>query len=508
MKRYLVGGAARDLLLGRWPKEWDYAFEGNAESFIQANPGACKVGRSVSVVLFQGMEYMPLASGTLTEDLRSRDLTINALALDENGRLHAHPLALDDLRARVLRIAAPDALERDPLRVFRIARFAAQFPDFSVHPATFAAMREAAANNLLASLPAERVGRETLRALAAPLPSRFLLVLADAGCLHPWFAECTDMDAVPAGPPQFHAGTVLEHTCRVMDALAGDQLTVWMGLVHDLGKTTTPPATLPHHYGHERRGKFMAHALAAECCLPVWGGVLADSQCHGRGQLRRKWSSPPGNIYAALRLPLTQAFASGAAALVTGTLLAEAFAQQGIALSLKWPNDLLLCPSSASGTPQACPIGKVGGILLEERAGALIAGIGINVASVPAAGHIRAGGLSAARLNDLPHVNIQDKDALLDMWSCLVDSFISCYRQWEKLGHTAWLASAEQRLVWKGEQVMLDDGERRFGVLLGLAASGGVRLVCDGVEKEFVSGNLSLVHCRACSKGCLPYENI
>ena len=268
MKCYLVGGAVRDLLLGRWPKEWDYAFEGNAEDFIQANPGACKVGRSVSVIVFKGVEHMPLVRGLLPEDLRSRDLTINALALDENGRLYAHPQAFTDLRARVLRLAAPDALKRDPLRVFRIARFAAQFPDFFVHPVTLAAMREAATNRLLDALPAERVGRETRRALAAPLPSRFLRLLAQAECLHPWFAECAGMDCIPAEPSQYHKGTVLKHTCRVMDALAGDHLAVWMGLTHDLGKTTTPLETLPHHYEHEQRGIYMAHALAERLALP------------------------------------------------------------------------------------------------------------------------------------------------------------------------------------------------------------------------------------------------
>jgi BirA family biotin operon repressor/biotin-[acetyl-CoA-carboxylase] ligase len=239
----------------------------------------------------------------------------------------------------------------------------------------------------------------------------------------------------------------------------------------------------------------LAHAFTAESCLPVWGGVLADSQRYGRGQLRRKWSSPQGNIYAALRLPLTHPFASSAASLAVGTLLAEAFAQQGIRLVLKWPNDLLLCPSSRDGTRETFA-GKAGGILLEERAGALIAGIGINVASAPSCGHLREGGLPAACLNDLPHVDIQGQDALLGLWSRIVDSFISCYRQWEESGNTAWLASAEQRLVWKGEHVWLDDGECRLGVLAGLTASGGVRLVCDGVENEFLNGNLS------------PYENI
>ena len=219
--------------------------------------------------------------------------------------------------------------------------------------------------------------------------------------------------------------------------------------------------------------------------------------------MRRKWSSPSGNIHAALRLPLAEPFTSSAAALVVGTLLAESFARQGIRFLLKWPNDLLLCPPSENGALRELPLGKAGGILLEERAGALIAGIGINVASAPSDGHIREGGLPAACLNELAHVNIRSPDALLDAWSCLVDSFILCYRQWEQLGNIAWPASAEQRLAWKGAHVLLDDGERRQGVLLGLAASGGVRLLCDGVEKEFLSGHLSLVYDHVLSKGCL-----
>ena len=244
----------------------------------------------------------------------------------------------------------------------------------------------------------------------------------------------------------------------------------------------------------------LAHAFVAECSLPVWGGVLAGSQRHGRGQQRREWVSPPGNIYAALRLPHTPLFASDAAALVVGALLAEAFARQNIQLLLKWPNDLLVCaPSGSRARP--LPIGKAGGILLEERAGALIAGIGINVASAPARGDIREGGLPGACLNDWSHVNIRTKDALLDFWSCLVDSCVLCYHHWARLGNNAWLASAEQRLVWKGERVLLDDGERHEGVLSGLAPSGGVRLVCNGVEKEFVHGTLSPIPCRLFCEG-------
>lgn len=268
MKRYLVGGAVRDLLLGRLPDELDYAFEGSSEAFIQANPGARKVGRSVSVVLLDNTEYMPLAEGDPAHDLLFRDLTINAFVLDEGGRLHTHPSALHDLRAGVLRLAAPDALRRDPLRVFRLARFAAQFPDFSLHASAIAAAREIGTGALLQTLPAERVGRELRKAFSAPRPSRFLHALSLCRCLHPWLQECVDMDKIPAGPPQFHRGTVLEHTALLMDALAGDPLAVWMAFTHDLGKMRTPPDMLPHHYGHEKRGRETALCAARRLRLP------------------------------------------------------------------------------------------------------------------------------------------------------------------------------------------------------------------------------------------------
>jgi tRNA nucleotidyltransferase (CCA-adding enzyme) len=292
MKRYLVGGAVRDLLLGRMPAEMDFAFAGNAESFIQANPDARKVGRDVSVILLNRAEYTPLAEGGPVRDVFTRDLTINALVLDEDGRLYAHPLAFDDLRDKILRLAAPDALARDPLRLFRVARFSAVFPDFIIHPSTLETMRETAARGLLDALPAERVGRELLKALAAPRPSRFLQSLSAAGCLHPWFRECDGMEDIPAAPPRFRRGTVLEHTSMVMDALQGDALAAWMGMAHDLGKTTTPADMLPHHYGHEKRGKDAAERLARRLALPgrfVKAGALA-AELH-----------MPGGLYPRLR---------------------------------------------------------------------------------------------------------------------------------------------------------------------------------------------------------------
>ena len=108
---YLVGGAVRDRLLGRTPREYDFAFDADEATFLQRNPEARKVGKSVSVFLLRGQEFMPL-EGTLEEDMRRRDLTINALAEDRDGNLLGHPHALSDLREGILRPASPPQLPR------------------------------------------------------------------------------------------------------------------------------------------------------------------------------------------------------------------------------------------------------------------------------------------------------------------------------------------------------------------------------------------------------------
>lgn len=276
MRWYLVGGAVRDLLLGRTPQERDMAFTGDVQDFLREYPQARAVGRGVEVCLLDGVECMPLRGGSLEADLRARDLTINALAVDEHGRLFAHPEALADLTAGVLRPASPQAFAQDPARVFRLARFAATFPDFTLHAEALAQARQA--RHMLPALPAERVGNEVRKALRAARPSRFAQVLDQAGVLSPWLAELEGAAHVPAGPAPRHTGTVLEHVSAVMDAAAGDELAVWMALCHDLGKTATDPRILPHHYGHETRGAVLAQALGRRLALParhIRAGVLA-----------------------------------------------------------------------------------------------------------------------------------------------------------------------------------------------------------------------------------------
>lgn len=134
MKTYLVGGAVRDILLGQAPVELDYAVDGDDAAFLAAHPDAALVGKSVQVCLWHGCEFMPLRGGSLPADLAARDLSVNALALDAGGHVHAHARTLDDLERRLLRPASPDAFRKDPLRLFRLARFACRHSDWQLHP--------------------------------------------------------------------------------------------------------------------------------------------------------------------------------------------------------------------------------------------------------------------------------------------------------------------------------------------------------------------------------------
>lgn len=268
MKTYLVGGAVRDMLLGRAPVECDYAVDGDEASFLAEHPDASRVGKSVHVCLWRGCEFMPIRGDDMAGDMAARDLSLNALALDGDGRLQAHPRTLEDLRRRILRPASPEAFLDDPLRLFRLARFACHAQGWELHPDC---LRLAAAvpAEAIAAIPAERVGRELLKALSLPCPGRFLEVLAQLDLWRPWFAELTDIARIPAGPLRWHSGSVLQHTVRVMNAVAGDTLAVWMAFCHDLGKLLTPTQILPHHYGHEQRGLALVRLLARRLHLPL-----------------------------------------------------------------------------------------------------------------------------------------------------------------------------------------------------------------------------------------------
>ncbi|MBI4803952.1 MAG: HD domain-containing protein [Desulfovibrio sp.] len=282
MEIYLVGGAVRDILLGRAVTDRDYLVDhADQAAFTGRYPTARLVGKSFPVFILDGSEYAWPRGGSLEADLLLRDLTINAIALGEGGMLHAHPTAITDLQAGVLRPCSPSSLKDDPVRVFRAARFAAQFPNFSPSPELLAQMRVAAAEGLLHDHAAERVGREVSKALAAPCPSRFFELLERTNCLAPWFGELLACIDVPAGPPEHHDKDVFGHTCEIMDRLAGDPLAVWMALAHDLGKTLTPREVWPSHHGHEKAGVGLAQTLGLRLRLPrsfIDAGMMAAGE--------------------------------------------------------------------------------------------------------------------------------------------------------------------------------------------------------------------------------------
>ncbi|MDY7001149.1 MAG: HD domain-containing protein, partial [Thermodesulfobacteriota bacterium] len=155
-----------------------------------------------------------------------------------------------------------------PLRVFRAARFYATWPDFTAHSELISLMRQTAHAGLLEKIAPERVGVETRRALAGPLPGRFLWLLSEARCLEPWFMEFVQAGQIPAGPAPYHTESLLAHTIQVMDRLAGSELVAWMGLCHDLGKAATPAIHHPRHIGHEGLGESLAARLGERLRLP------------------------------------------------------------------------------------------------------------------------------------------------------------------------------------------------------------------------------------------------
>ncbi len=286
LEYFIAGGSVRDILLGREVKDVDCVFGGSAENFLHRFPQARNTGSHPDIWIAGGCEFTALDGG-IGGDLERRDLTINACIIDRNGRFHAHPRFAEDLRERRLRLVSRRVLEDDPLRVFRVARFAAALPDFSVAGETLDMMRDFSLTHQkeLAELPRERMMHELMRVLESPRPSNFLRVLHNAGSLSPWFREFAGASSIPAGPLPWHDNSVLEHTLEVMDKCSGHPFAVWMAICHDLGKMRTDPAILPHHFGHEKIGGGMARQLGERLGMPnkyIRAGVVG-TLCHMKG---------------------------------------------------------------------------------------------------------------------------------------------------------------------------------------------------------------------------------
>jgi tRNA nucleotidyltransferase (CCA-adding enzyme) len=245
MQIFRVGGAIRDELLGRPVSDADFVVLGCSEGqFLKRFPEAKRVGTRKPVYIYRGQEYTLSRESDIAGDLAQRDLTVNALARDEHGRLHASEQSLRDLRRRILRPVRPENFFRDPLRVFRAARLAACLPDFSVHRELEALMQSMAGSPYLEQPAAERVGRETLKACSCNRPGRFLELLSRTGTLRPWFGEL-----IP-GPRQESASEAearLQQRCSLMNDLAGYPLAVWMAACLDLSpEASRKPGSAVH----------------------------------------------------------------------------------------------------------------------------------------------------------------------------------------------------------------------------------------------------------------------
>ena len=214
--------------------------------------------------------------------------------------------------------------------------------------------------------------------------------------------------------------------------------------------------------------------------LPVWGAVLARTQQAGRGQTRRLWLSPPGNLYVSFILPAAVADLGDMASLATGWLVQQALVLRKVPMRLKWPNDLVL--ETAEG------VGKAGGILLEERKGALMAGLGLNLCEAPPTDALRADHACAAVA--LRQYNLASP---CELWPGLLTDIYSIFAE-QIAGRSLSSISAlvEKTLIWQGMMVQAGEaGSECKGILSGLDDQGRLRLRAeDGSVLTVDSGSL------------------
>ena len=291
MQVYLVGGAVRDRLLGREVKERDWVVVGATPAELEKQ-GFIPVGRDFPVFLhpqtkeehalarlerkvapgYRGFttEFSPAV--TLEDDLRRRDLTINAMAEDAAGHIVDPYGGQRDLAARQLRHVS-EAFAEDPVRILRVARFAARYAalGFAVADETLALMRRMVDDGEANALVAERVWAETEKALGESSPDVFITVLRACGALKMIYPEIDALFGVPQPEkwhPEIDTGVHQLMALREAVKLGGGLAVRFAVLMHDLGKGATPAEILPSHHGHEDAGVALVEQLCARLRVP------------------------------------------------------------------------------------------------------------------------------------------------------------------------------------------------------------------------------------------------
>lgn len=324
MQVYLVGGAVRDHLLGHPYHEKDYVVVGATPEQLLAL-GYQPVGKDFPVFLhpeskeeyalarterksgqgYHGFEFYTDVSVTLEDDLIRRDLTINAMAMDEEGQIYDPYLGQQDLANKILRHVS-NAFVEDPLRVLRVARFAARYKPlgFSIATETLDLMRQLAESGELNALTPERVWKETARALMEPHADIYFEVLEACGALKVLFPEIQALFGIPQRPeyhPEIDCGIhtlmSLHQACK-----ANYSLDVRFAvLVHDLGKALTPEHELPRHIMHEERGIQPVTNVCDRLKVPTQTKQLALAVCKEHLKCHQAFSLKPGTLWRLLQ---------------------------------------------------------------------------------------------------------------------------------------------------------------------------------------------------------------
>ncbi|WP_026611221.1 multifunctional CCA addition/repair protein [Methylocaldum szegediense] len=319
MKTYLVGGAVRDMLLGRPVEERDWVVVGETPESMIAR-GFKPVGKDFPVFLhpetheeyalarterktapgYRGFVVHAAPDVTLEQDLLRRDLTINAMAMDEEGRLVDPYGGARDLEQRILRHVSP-AFSEDPVRILRVARFAARYAHlgFRVAAETLELMRGMVAAGEVDALVPERVWAELARALCEPTPRAFFEVLRECGALARLFPEIDRLFGVPQ-PPEHHPEVDTGiHTLLVLDQavrLSPDPVVRFAALTHDLGKGLTPQDLWPRHFGHEKAGLAALESLCERLKVPNAYRKLAEKVMRYHGHCHRALELRPATV--------------------------------------------------------------------------------------------------------------------------------------------------------------------------------------------------------------------
>ena len=321
MKTYVVGGAVRDALLGLPVQDHDHVVVGATPQQMVAR-GFTPVGKDFPVFLhpvtheeyalarterktapgYKGFHFHASPDVTLEQDLVRRDLTINAMAQDKGGAIVDPFGGRRDLQARVFRHVS-EAFAEDPVRILRVARFAARFTDFTVAPETSALMRSMVVAGEVDALVPERVWQELARGLMEAKPSRMFEVLRGCGALARILPELDALWGVPQ-PAQHHPEIDTGvHVMMVIDHAARRRLDLPVrcaALMHDLGKGMTPQEEWPKHHGHEARGVQLVEQVCKRLKIPNDCRDLAVMTAREHGNVSRALELRPNTIVSLL----------------------------------------------------------------------------------------------------------------------------------------------------------------------------------------------------------------